>query len=75
MSGYWGFSVPPVVVSASRGCYEDGLSYDDVRLLHYLTTVNIRGHRDRLREKRNAGIFTEFPMLKRLIDRLLENVD
>jgi DNA replication protein DnaC len=28
------------------------------RLLHYSTTVNIRGHSYRLREKRKAGIFT-----------------
>jgi DNA replication protein DnaC len=32
------------------------------RLLHYSTTVNIRGHSYRLREKRKAGIFTELPM-------------
>lgn len=32
------------------------------RLLHHSTTVNIRGHSYRLREKRKAGIFTELPM-------------
>jgi DNA replication protein DnaC len=32
------------------------------RLLHHSTTVNIRGHSFRLREKRKAGIFTELPM-------------
>jgi DNA replication protein DnaC len=29
------------------------------RLLHHSTTVNIRGHSYRLREKRKAGVFTE----------------
>lgn len=32
------------------------------RLLHHSTTVNIRGHSYRLREKRKAGIFSELPM-------------
>jgi DNA replication protein DnaC len=30
------------------------------RLLHHSTTVNIRGHSYRLREKRKAGFFTDF---------------
>ena len=29
------------------------------RLLHYSTTINIRGHSYRLREKRKAGVFSE----------------
>ena len=29
------------------------------RLLHHSTTVNIRGHSYRLRQKRKAGVFTE----------------
>jgi DNA replication protein DnaC len=31
------------------------------RLLHFSTTINIRGHSYRLREKRKAGVFSEFP--------------
>ncbi|MDI9547576.1 MAG: IS21-like element helper ATPase IstB [Chloroflexota bacterium] len=31
------------------------------RLLHHSTTVNIRGHSYRLRDKRKAGVFSELP--------------
>ena len=30
------------------------------RLLHYSTTINIRGESYRLREKRKAGVFHDF---------------
>jgi DNA replication protein DnaC len=33
------------------------------RLLHTSTTINIRGQSYRLREKRQAGIFTDLPDL------------
>jgi DNA replication protein DnaC len=35
------------------------------RLLHHSTTVNIRGHSYRLREKRKAGVFTELTELEK----------
>jgi DNA replication protein DnaC len=34
------------------------------RLLHYSTTINIRGESYRLREKRKAGVFTDLPQAK-----------
>jgi hypothetical protein len=34
------------------------------RLLHYSTTINIRGESYRLREKRKAGVFHDLPQAK-----------
>lgn len=34
------------------------------RLLHYSTTINIRGESYRLREKRKAGVFHDLPQTK-----------
>ena len=35
------------------------------RLLPFSTTINIRGQSYRLREKRQAGVFTDLPELKK----------
>ena len=35
------------------------------RLLHYSTTINVRGHSFRLREKRKAGVFHDLTQHKR----------
>lgn len=40
------------------------------RLLHYSTTVNIRGQSYRLRQKRQAGVFTEFTQARETPDPL-----
>ena len=60
-----------IILTSNKSYGEWGSIFSDTvlaaaildRLLHTSTTVNIRGQSYRLREKRQAGIFTDLPDL------------